>query len=366
MSMIRVEHLSKSFGSQEVLKDVSLNIEQGERIVIIGGSGCGKSVFLRSIEFLEHPDSGHIFIKDDEITAKNANVNNIREHMGMVYQGFHLFEHLNVLDNITLAPVRLKKQTKAYAEKNASALLEMVGLEDRKYDMPAILSGGQKQRVAIVRCLAMEPEVMLFDEPTSSLDPAMVGEVLATMRLLARQKMTMLIVTHEMAFAKEIATRVLYFDQHGIYEQGTPEEIFNHPKLPRTQSFIRKLKYFSDHISSRNFDLMHLQGSINAFSQKYGLTPKASYQLQLCTEELVAEFIDYGYCDTDQISIDISIEYSESEHSVSLYCTSCGRQYNPFKVHDLGAHLGITILAHVAKKIDYTYESGNNLIKIDL
>ena len=256
MSMIRVENLSKSFGSLHVLKDVNLTVEKGERIVIIGGSCCGKSVFLRCMDLLEKPDAGRVFIMDEELTAPKADLNRIRRRVGMVYQGFHLFSHLNVLDNITLAPVKLLGLSRKEAERKAEKLLEMVGLSGKKYMMPEHLSGGQKQRIAIARCLAMEPDVMLFDEPTSALDPTMVGEVLATLRLLAKQGMTMVIVTHEMAFAREIATRILYMDEQGIYEEGTPEEIFDAPKRSRTRDFIHRMKYFSWQTDSRDFDFL--------------------------------------------------------------------------------------------------------------
>ena len=291
MSMIRVENLSKAFGSLQVLKNVNLTVERGERIVIIGGSGCGKSVFLRCMDLLETPDEGRVFIGEDELTSRKADLNRIRRKVGMVYQGFHLFSHMNVLDNITLAPVRLLGQPRKEAEKRVETLLGMVGLESRKHAMPEVLSGGQKQRIAIVRCLAMSPEVMLFDEPTSALYPTMVGEVLATLRLLAKQGMTMIIVTHEMDFAKEIATRVLYMDEQGIYEEGTPEEIFDAPKRKKTRDFIHKMKYFFWQIGSRDFDLMQLQGNIRSFAHRYGLDDKKAYRLQLCTEELVYEML---------------------------------------------------------------------------
>ena len=220
-------------------------MKRGNAIVIIGGSGCGKSVFLRCMDLLEIPDEGTVFIGEDELTSRKADLNRIRRKVGMVYQGFHLFSHMNVLDNITLAPVKLLGLSWEEAEKKAERLFwDMVGLESKKYAMPDVLSGGQKQRIAIVRCLAMEPEVMLFDEPTSALDPTMVGEVLATLRLLAKQGMTMIIVTHEMDFAREIATRVLYMDEQGIYEEGTPREIFDAPKKKKTRDFIHKMKYF--------------------------------------------------------------------------------------------------------------------------
>ena len=241
MSMIRVENISKSFGSLEVLKDVSLTVEKGERIVIIGESGGGKSVFLRSMDLLEVPDKGSIYIGDDELTSPKADLNRIRRRVGFVYQGFHLFSHLCVLDNITLAPIRLLKMKRAEAEEKALKLLRMVGLESKKYAMPDVLSGGQKQRIAIVRSLIMEPEVMLFDEPTSALDPEMVGEVLEVMKELAQSGMTMVVVTHEMGFAKKVGTRILFMDGGVIAEEGTPQQIFEDPQNERTKDFLSKV-----------------------------------------------------------------------------------------------------------------------------
>ena len=242
MSMIRVENLSKSFCSLHVLKDVNLTVEKGERIVIIGGSGCGKSVFLRCMDLLEKPDAGRVFIMDEELTAPKADLNRIRRRVGMVYQGFHLFSHLNVMDNITLAPVKLLGLSRKEAERKAEKLLEMVGLSGKKYMMPEYLSGGQKQRIAIARCLAMEPDVMLFDEPTSALDPTMVGEVLATLRLLAKQGMTMVIVTHEMAFARDISSHVIFMADGVIEEEGTSEEIFGNPQKEKTKEFLSRFR----------------------------------------------------------------------------------------------------------------------------
>jgi len=366
MRIIQVDHLSKSFDSLEVLRDVSLTVEEGERIVIIGGSGCGKSVFLRSLDLLETPDAGHIFIGEDEITAKGADVNRIRQKMGMVYQGFHLFEHMDVLDNLTLAPTRLKGLSKAEAEQRAVELLKMVGLENRKYEMPGVLSGGQKQRIAIARCLAMDPQIMLFDEPTSALDPTMVGEVLATMRMLAKRGMTMLIVTHEMSFAREVGSRILYLDEHGIYEQGTPAEIFDCPKKPKTIAFIQKLKYFSQHIDRRDFDLMHLQGGIRSFAEKYGVKEKYVNRLQLCTEELIYEMLS-GTEHGQTVSLDVNISYSEADKSILLKLTCAGAEYNPFSApEDSEVHLGVTILRQVAKECSCSYHDGTNQIIIKL
>ena len=360
MSMIRVENLSKAFGSLQVLKHVNLTVEKGERIVIIGGSGCGKSVFLRSMDLLETPDEGRVFIGEEELTSPKADLNRIRRKVGMVYQGFHLFSHMNVLDNITLAPIKLLGMPRAEAEKKAETLLAMVGLESRKYAMPEVLSGGQKQRIAIVRCLAMEPEVMLFDEPTSALDPTMVGEVLATLRLLAKQGMTMVIVTHEMDFAREIATRILYIDEQGIYEEGTPQEIFDAPKKKKTRDFIHKMKYFSWKIESRHFDLMKLQGNIRSFAHRYGLDEKKANRLQLCTEELIYEMLDY--CRTDgEVDMQVQISFDEREKCTVIGLRVKGERYDPFEAEpEDEVHLGVTILKNTAKRLDHRFDGENN------
>ncbi len=366
MSMIRIENISKAFGALQVLKDVSLTIEKGERIVIIGGSGCGKSVFLRCMDFLEIPDEGAVFIEGEKLTSNQADLNRIRRKVGMVYQGFHLFSHLNVLDNITLAPRRLLGLSREEAEKKAETLLKMVGLESRKYAMPEILSGGQKQRIAIVRCLAMEPEVMLFDEPTSALDPTMVGEVLATLRLLAKQGMTMVIVTHEMEFAKEIATRILYMDEQGIYEEGTPQEIFDAPKKKKTKDFIHKMKYFSWRIESRDFDLMQLQGNIRSFAARYGLDSKKANRLQLCTEELIYEMLEYGQSgDVPDMQIQISFDERDKCTVIEICCK--GGRYNPFEAESKDElHLGVTILKNTAKRLEHHFDGENNYLEIEL
>ncbi len=239
--MIKVENLRKSFGDLEVLKGIDEEIKDGEVVVIIGPSGSGKSTFLRCMNLLEEPTSGKIFLDDDEITAKNADVNAIRENMGMVFQSFNLFNNLNIIDNITLAPTLVKKIPKAEAEDKARALLERVGLPEKANDYPSSLSGGQKQRIAIARALAMNPEVMLFDEPTSALDPEMVGEVLDIMKDLARDGMTMVVVTHEMGFAREVGDRILFMADGYIVESGTPEEVFGNPKHDRTKNFLAKV-----------------------------------------------------------------------------------------------------------------------------
>lgn len=239
--MISVKNLCKSFGDHQVLKDINEHIAPGEKIVIIGPSGSGKSTFLRCMNLLERPTSGQIIFDGIDITDPKTDINKVRQHMGMVFQHFNLFPHKTIMENITLAPVRLKLMKSEEAKEEALRLLKLVNLEEKADAYPGQLSGGQKQRIAIVRSLAMKPKMMLFDEPTSALDPEMVGEVLEVMKNLADQGMTMAVVTHEMGFAKEVGTRVMFMDEGRIIEQGTPEDIFDHPKEARTQEFLSKV-----------------------------------------------------------------------------------------------------------------------------
>ena len=239
--MISVKNLCKSFGDHQVLKDINEHIAPGEKIVIIGPSGSGKSTFLRCMNLLERPTSGQIIFDGIDITDPKTDINKVRQHMGMVFQHFNLFPHKTIMENITLAPVRLKLMKSEEAKEEALRLLKLVNLEEKADAYPGQLSGGEKQRIAIVRSLAMKPKMMLFDEPTSALDPEMVGEVLEVMKNLADQGMTMAVVTHEMGFAKEVGTRVMFMDEGRILEQGTPEDIFDHPKEARTQEFLSKV-----------------------------------------------------------------------------------------------------------------------------
>ncbi|MCI9069143.1 amino acid ABC transporter ATP-binding protein [Clostridium sp.] len=239
--MIRVSNLHKSFGKNNVLKGIDEHIEKGEVVVVIGPSGSGKSTFLRCLNLLESPTSGKIVFEGNDITDKGTDINKIREKMGMVFQQFNLFPHKTVLQNLTIAPIKVKGLSKQEAEKKAMELLNRVGLADKAEAYPSSLSGGQKQRIAIARALAMEPDVMLFDEPTSALDPEMVGEVLSVMNDLAKEGMTMVVVTHEMGFAREVGDRILFMDNGGIVEEGSPEEIFTNPKNPRTIDFLSKV-----------------------------------------------------------------------------------------------------------------------------
>jgi len=238
---ISVKNLKKNFGSLEVLKDINMEVTEGEVVVLIGPSGSGKSTFLRCLNQLEKATSGQIVIDGYDVTDKHTNINQVRKNIGMVFQHFNLFNHLNVLKNMTLAPVHLKTLSKEEAKSKALQLLDRVGLADKAEAYPSQLSGGQKQRVAIARALEMNPDIMLFDEPTSALDPEMVGEVLTVMKELARDGMTMIVVTHEIGFAREVASRVIFMEGGYIVEEGTPEEVLDHPKEPRTIDFLSKV-----------------------------------------------------------------------------------------------------------------------------
>lgn len=241
MSMIEVKNLHKSFEKHEVLKGINEHVDKGEVVVIIGPSGSGKSTFLRCLNLLEEPDEGDVILEGTKINAKGVDVNKIRQRMGMVFQHFNLFPHLTVMQNLTLAPVKLKKMTEEEAYAKAIKILAKMGLEDKADSYPAKLSGGQKQRVAIARALEMDPDIMLFDEPTSALDPEMVGEVLSVIKGLARDGMTMVIVTHEMGFAREVGTRLLFIDDGVIAESGDPKEVFANPRNERTRQFLSKV-----------------------------------------------------------------------------------------------------------------------------
>ncbi len=241
--IIKVDNICKKFGDNIVLENVSTDIYEGDIIAIIGPSGCGKSTFIRTLNLLEKPTSGKIYINEEDITTPKYDINKMRQKIGMVFQHFNLFPNLTIKDNITIAPIKTNQMTKEEAEKKAMELLIRVGLEDKADAYPDTLSGGQKQRIAIIRALAMNPQVLLFDEPTSALDPEMVGEVLQLMKELAKDGMTMVVVTHEMGFAREVANRVMFFDERGIKEEGTPLEVFDNPKCERLQNFLARVNH---------------------------------------------------------------------------------------------------------------------------
>lgn len=352
--MIRVEHLSKSYGSHVVLKDISAEIRRGEVISIIGPSGTGKSTFLRCLNLLDSPTSGSIHIDGVNVLDPKTDVPHVRQKMNMVFQSFNLFDHLNVLDNLTLAPMKLKGLPRASAQAKARDVLKLVGLLGKASAFPDELSGGQKQRVAIARCLAMEPEIILFDEPTSALDPTMVSEVLSVIRRLAKEGLTMAIVTHEMDFARDVSNRVFYMDEGLIYEEGTPEQIFTHPKRLRTRAFINRIRSFTHRIESAEFDFYAMNAEIEAFCEKHILPRETRHNLLLLVEELVAlhlpSLVD-GAINTD-------IDYSEKSGDVELTFIAAAAAGNVLEAGDHQDDLPELLIRNFAQNITYTVTDG--------
>lgn len=291
--MISVKNLCKSYDGLQILKDVNIDFPDGSTTVIIGGSGCGKSTLLRCLNLLEKPDCGTIEIDEEDIvTAKN--VDKLRQKLGMVYQSFNLFSHLSVLENIILAPMKVKKISKEEAISKAYELLKMVGMENRATHMPDQLSGGQKQRVAIARALAMEPEVMLFDEPTSALDPTMVDEVETVIKRLVDSGMTSIIVTHEMRFARNIASNILFLAEGGVYEEGSPDQIFDNPQKDLTRRFIYRSRMYEEALNKTDIDIYELCSRIRQYAIAYGLTRKQSKGIEYFCEELIYPLIMFN------------------------------------------------------------------------
>lgn len=287
--MIKIEHLSKVYdGKLQVLKDVNAEIIDGEVISIIGPSGTGKSTLLRCINKLETATSGHIWIDGIDVMDPKTDIRAIRQKVGMVFQSFNLFDHLSVLDNLIIGPVKLLGMSLVDAEKQGRELLSQVGLASKAEAFPSELSGGQKQRVAIARCLSMHPKVILFDEPTSALDPTMVTEVLSVIRDVAKQGITMLIVTHEMKFAHDVSTRVFYMDQGVIYEDGTPEQIFDNPQNKWTKVFIKRIRAYDFHIVDKNYDSFAMIGGLRSFCQKYGLRSRIIGRIENLVKDSLA------------------------------------------------------------------------------
>ena len=291
--MISVKNLCKSYDGLQILKDVNIDFPDGSTTVIIGGSGCGKSTLLRCLNLLEKPDCGTIEIDgEDIVTAKN--VDKLRQKLGMVYQSFNLFSHLSVLENIILAPMKVKKISKEEAISKAYELLKMVGMGNRATHMPNQLSGGQKQRVAIARALAMEPEVMLFDEPTSALDPTMVDEVETVIKRLVDSGMTSIIVTHEMRFARNIASNILFLAEGGVYEEGSPDQIFDNPQKDLTRRFIYRSRMYEEALNKTDIDIYELCSRIRQYAIAYGLTRKQSKGIEYFCEELIYPLIMFN------------------------------------------------------------------------
>jgi polar amino acid transport system ATP-binding protein len=367
--ILKIENLRKEYGEVVPIKNINLEVQRGEIISIIGGSGTGKSTFLRMLNLLERPTAGKILFGGENIVDENCNLKLIRQKIGMIFQSFNLFAGMTVIENAIAAPMELKGISAQAAYDKAKKLFEAVGLVDKIFNYPDELSGGQQQRAAIVRAMMMEPEILLFDEPTSALDPAMVGEVLAVIRMLAKQNLTMLIVTHEMNFAREVADRVLFFADGEIYEQGTPTQIFDAPKLPKTVAFIRRQKFFNYEISTRHFDLPAMQSKIIIFADKYGLGQKISQRLQLCCEEIIFEMMQGSYNDSDKIFMTVEIIYTETEKILELNLNCGGKSYNPFdeKIFGLNADdFSLKILYGYAKNFSWLYSDGTNKIHMEI
>lgn len=346
--MISIRHLCKAYEGVTPLRDVNAEIEKGDVISIIGPSGTGKSTFLRCLNMLETPSSGEILIDGESITRKNAKVHLIRRKMGMVFQSFNLFEHMSIIENVMTGPVTLLGESRQAAYDKGMELLRSVGMEHRALAYPDELSGGQKQRAAIARTLSMDPEIILFDEPTSALDPTMVGEVLAVIRALARKGLTMIIVTHEMQFARDVSTRVFYMDEGVIYEQGTPEQIFEHPQREKTRRFVQRLKLLEEELDPKHIDYAVLNEHMAQFASRLGLSDRSARNLQLGLEETLNGLLLPSLREEDRLRM--TVEYSEKTGSLETRFAYSGEPAG--RVENMDPLSG-GILSLVAENIRY-------------
>jgi polar amino acid transport system substrate-binding protein len=357
--LISISHLKKSYGTLDVLRDINLDVHRGEVISVIGPSGTGKSTFLRCLNLLEQPTSGSILINGQDILATDADVPLLRRRMGMVFQSFNLFNGMSVLDNICLAPMQLLGKSREEAEQKADELLKMVGLAERANAMPDQLSGGQKQRVAIARALAMEPEILLFDEPTSALDPTMVSEVLGVMTRLARQGMTMIVVTHEMRFARQVSSRVLFFADGVVYEDGTPDQLFDHPQRERTKQFIQQIHETTFLIESEHFDWYAMAAQMEQFCQQYNLSRQQTDSVLHVVDESLAILGSDGKAIPSGTSLTLS--YTEQDETL-LFTISCPQAINYDVFRADSDDLALTILRNFSR--DISIDSNNIRIMI--
>ena len=368
--MISVSHLSKSFGNLVVLKDINIDIQRGEIISIIGPSGTGKSTFLRCLNLLEKPSGGTILIDGKDIMDPRNNANVLRQKMGMVFQNFNLFEHLSVLENLTIGPMKLLKKSKAEAEEKARGLLKLVGLSAKEDAYPDELSGGQQQRVAIARCLSMDPEIILFDEPTSALDPTMVSEVLGVIRRLAADGMTMAIVTHEMKFARDLSTRILYMDEGIIYEEGAPEEIFEHPRKVNTRAFIQRIRNYSYHIDQADFDFYDMRAGLEAFCNKHFFNHAEINKLNMIVEETLQLCFKEGDFETrNQLiqslgGIDLTIEYAETTKEIAVVFSADKKVQTILNQVEESDGISMILLEGMTSQIDETEKEGRVVLKM--
>jgi polar amino acid transport system ATP-binding protein len=358
--MIKVEHLTKSFGDLAVLRDVNAEIQRGEVVSVIGPSGAGKSTFLRCLNLLDRPTSGSIFIDGVDILHRRTNACEIRQKMNMVFQSFNLFAHLSVLDNITIAPIKLRGLGRDAAERKSLDLLRMVGLGEKASSFPDQLSGGQKQRVAIARCLAMEPEIVLFDEPTSALDPTMVSEVLAVIRRLARNGMTMAIVTHEMDFARDVSSRVFYMDEGTIYESGTPAQIFEAPTRERTRAFIQLIRSYHRQITSVDFDVFALMAEIEHFGERQFLSREERDNVVLIAEELMLLHQRHAR----EGVVDLTVSHAERSGRVEIVIEAPAGPGDPLDPAPGQPELGVAIVRGLSESIVHRIENGRSRLEV--
>ncbi len=358
--MIKIERLSKKYGDVTVLKDITTEIRKGEVVAIIGPSGTGKSTFLRCLNRLETPTGGSIHVDGVDLLDARTDVPKIRQKMNMVFQSFNLFAHLTVLENLTLAPIKLRGLAPAEAEQQCRDLLRLVGLGEKAENFPAELSGGQKQRVAIARCLAMKPEVILFDEPTSALDPTMVSEVLAVIRRLAKDGMTMAIVTHEMDFARDVANRVFFMDEGLIYEEGSPAQIFESPQKEKTRVFINRVRSCRHVIQSAEYDLYAINASIEAFCERQMLAPKARHNILLLVEEILQLYKPL----LGTARLELSVEYAEKSGRLELAFASPSTTGNVLEGDDPDAELALMLIRNFAERIDFVSVDGSDRLQL--
>ena len=352
--MIRIEHLKKEYPNVTPLKDVNVEIRDGDVISIIGPSGTGKSTLLRCINLLEKPTSGKIWVDDVETTDPKCNINKVRQKMGMVFQSFNLFGHKTVIENIMMAPMDLLGKPKQEAYDTGMRLLRTVGLAEKALNYPDELSGGQKQRIAIARTLAMDPGIILFDEPTSALDPTMVGEVQAVIRDLSKTGKTLMIVTHEMAFARAICSRVFYMDEGGIYEDGTPEQIFDNPKRENTRRFVRRLKVLELNIGSRDYDFLGMASQIMGYCSKNQIAPKLASRIQLVFEEAMQLLMPA----LENPRVQAVCEYAEATESAEWTMRYAGPRLD---VTEAGGDLSLTVLKGMTEGMDYACDEAQAL-----
>ena len=362
--MISVKNLSKRFDDHWVLKDINAEIHKGEVISIIGPSGTGKSTFLRCLNLLERPTGGSIVIDGVNILQKGTDEPKLRRKMGMVFQSFNLFAHLTVLDNLTLGPMKLLGKSRQEAEAKAIELLKSVGVAEKQHQFPDELSGGQKQRVAIARCLAMDPEIILFDEPTSALDPTMVSEVLAVIRRLAKEGMTMAIVTHEMDFAKNVSSRIFFMDEGIIYEEGKPGDIFENPQKEKTRIFIQRIRKLNEKIISQDFDLYKLNANIELFCARHTADKRTVSHIQLVVEEVLGQMLLPLF--PGEPEIDLTLENSEKTGDFQLLFDYAGPQHNPFLFLPDEDNLSLRLIEKLTKSSSYSANADGNHLAIVL